>query len=61
MSEQQNPLSTLLLWWACIEASRETDGEPPIADDTPVLHFCSHGATAIVTAGDFRSIARSQQ
>lgn len=49
-------LAPLAFWWACIEAGREVDGDPPLPDDTVILHYCANGATAMVTAGQMRAI-----
>lgn len=51
-------LRLMAFWWGCIEAGNDIDGEEPIAPEAPVLHYCAHGTTAIVTAHHLRALAR---
>ena len=55
--EQLAALSLVGWWMACIDAGRELDGDERLADDTPLMHSVSHGASAIVTAGNLRALA----
>ena len=49
-------MSVLGFWLDCVQASRGLDGDKPLDDDTVILHFCSHGASALVTVGDIKTI-----
>jgi hypothetical protein len=58
LTEEQATALRLIGWWmTCIDAGRVLDEESPLDDNMPALHFCSHGATGIVTIGNLRALA----
>jgi len=50
-------LAPLAFWWRCIEAGRQIGGDPPLADNYVILHYCANGVTAMVTSGQLRALA----
>ena len=54
--KQVEAIRLIGFWWGCFDASQELLDEPPIPDDSIVLHYCGNGTTAMVMAEHLRAI-----